>query len=74
LIPRAVAWYTGAAVQELDDEDDDEDDDDEDDDEDDEDEDEEEVRRCRLHPGRVLWPCWSRKTCHSSCIAFHLQD
>ena len=50
LIPRAVAWYTGAAVQELDDdEDDDEDDDDEEDDDDDEDEDEEEVRLHRLY-------------------------
>ncbi|KAJ3684757.1 hypothetical protein LUZ61_013921 [Rhynchospora tenuis] len=47
IIPHAVSWYTGEAVQDdefeaLVDEDDDDDDDDEDDDEDDEDEDEDE--------------------------------
>ena len=46
LIPRAVAWYTGAAVQELHDEEDFDDDDDgeDDDEEEDEDDEEDEVR------------------------------
>jgi len=45
LIPRAVAWYTGAAVQDMDDEDEiDDDDEDDDDDDDDDEEDDEEVR------------------------------
>ena len=45
LIPRAVTWYTGAAVQDMDDEDEiDDDDEDDDDDDDDDEEDDEEVR------------------------------
>ena len=46
LIPRAVAWYTGAAVQELADEDEDEDEDDDEDDDDEDDDDEEDEVRC----------------------------
>ncbi len=65
LIPHAVSWYTGEAIEQddEDDEDDDEEDDDEDDDNDDEDDDEDDEVKHRFisclpkrRPDRLKWP------------------
>lgn len=52
LIPRAVAWFTGAAVQEDEDDDDYEDEEGDDEDEEDDDDDDDEVQGCPCCPGK----------------------